>query len=171
MSNVGYDMYVKLIEQTVNEFRGVADPADIETRVELRVDAYLPADYVSNDQLRIEVYKRIASIRDKESREDVLEELVDRFGDPTRPVLNLIDVAHLKGLANRLGIENVVFRQNQLVMTFSQYASLDINRLMEAIKPFSKNLNFTAKLPAHLSYRLSLIHISYRKKSLDSQGF
>lgn len=54
-------MYVKLIEQTVNEFRGVADPADIETRVELRVDAYLPADYVSNDQLRIEVYKRIAS--------------------------------------------------------------------------------------------------------------
>ena len=153
MSNVGYDMYVKLIEQTVNEFRGVADPADIETRVELRVDAYLPADYVSNDQLRIEVYKRIASIRDKESREDVLEELVDRFGDPTRPVLNLIDVAHLKGLANRLGIENVVFRQNQLVMTFSQYASLDINRLMEAIKPFSKHLNFTAKLPAHLSYR------------------
>ena len=69
MASVGYDLYVKMIEETVRELRGDVSQGDIDTRVDIQVDAYLPQDYVSNDLLRVEMYKKIASIRSDESRE------------------------------------------------------------------------------------------------------
>ena len=85
MATVGYDLYVKMIEETVREMRGDVSLDDIETRVDLKIDAYLPQEYIANDLLRVEMYKKIASIRNRDNRDDLIEELIDRFGDPNRP--------------------------------------------------------------------------------------
>lgn len=78
LSTVGYDMYCKLMEETVREIRGeIGDTAAIETRVEYPVDAFLPAEYVPSDAQRIELYKRIASVRSREDCEDMVEEITD----------------------------------------------------------------------------------------------
>ncbi|MDO4546712.1 MAG: transcription-repair coupling factor, partial [Clostridia bacterium] len=81
MASVGYDLYIKMIESAVRSLRGSTSLGDIQTKVELKVDAYLPGDYVENDVVRVEVYKKIASIRNRDDREDLIEELIDRFGD------------------------------------------------------------------------------------------
>ena len=147
MTTVGYDLYVKMIEESVNALRGELPAADIETHVELRIDAYLPASYVPNDRLRIDVYKKIAQIDSADSRGDVLEELIDRFGDPPRPVMNLIDIAHFKGLANRIGVDNVSLKRGMLALRFSQKAQLDPMKLIKAMQKYPGRLSLAGSNP------------------------
>ena len=134
MASVGYDIYVKMIEESVHELRGDASLGDIETRMEVKVDAYLPREYVEDDLLRIEMYKKIASVRDSDSREDMIEELIDRFGDPARPVMNLIRIAHLRSLASRIGIDFVSNKGENVVMRFSMSADIDLMRVLMAVR-------------------------------------
>jgi transcription-repair coupling factor (superfamily II helicase) len=117
VSAVGYDLYCKLIEDAVREAKGDFSgqrESDLETRVELHVNAYLPERYVPGQLQRMEIYKRISSIRTDEDRSDLLDELIDRFGEPEEPVTNLMDVAHLRSLANRIGAEFVTFQNDAL---------------------------------------------------------
>jgi len=134
MASVGYDLYVKMIEETIHEMRGDVSQGDIDTRVDVKVDAYLPQEYVSNDLLRVEMYKKIASIRTDENRDDLIEELIDRFGDPNRPVMNLIDIAQLRALCSRLAIDYVTCKGDALVMRFSISADIDLVRVLMAVK-------------------------------------
>lgn len=76
---------------------------------------------MTSDVTRVDVYKKIASIRTGEDREDLIEELIDRFGDPSRPVINLIDIAQLKALCQSVGIDWVGGRTGELTMRFSPW--------------------------------------------------
>ena len=155
LSTVGYDMYCKLIEESVREIQGEMGVAaeDIEARVELHVDAYLPMEYVGGEQQRIQVYKKIASIEDSDSRDDVEEELIDRFGDEPQPVVNLVAIAHLKAMCERLGVDLILHRGGQLQMRFSPYAKPDGARLLAAVQGVDKRLVFSAAQPPSLVLR------------------
>ena len=152
MASVGYDLYVKMIEQSVREMRGDVSRGDVETRVDLRVDAYLPREYVSSDALRVEMYKKIASIRDRAGREDLIEELIDRFGDPNRPVMNLIEISHLKALCSSLGIDNVSMRGAEMILRFSLAAEPDVMRFLQAVKRQQGRLRMLGGNPPSLAY-------------------
>ena len=152
MATVGYDLYVKMIEETVRELRGDVSQGDIETRVDLKVDAYLPQEYISNDLLRVEMYKKIASIRNRDNREDLIEELIDRFGDPNRPVMNLIEVAHLKALCSKIGVDFVTARGDELFMRFAMTADIDLVRVLTAVKQFPHCMRVQGTNPPALVY-------------------
>jgi len=152
MASVGYDLYVKMIEETVREMRGDTTLDDIETRVDLKIDAYLPQEYIANDLLRVEMYKKIASIRNRENRDDLTDELIDRFGDPNRPVMNLIDIAHLKALCARMGIDYVTMRGDELMMRFSMAADIDPVRTISALKGFPRYLRLKPINPMEVYY-------------------
>ena len=136
MASVGYDLYVKMIEETIREMRGDVSRGDIDTRVDIKIDAYLPQEYVSNDLLRVEMYKKIASIRNEENREDLIEELIDRFGDPQGPVMNLVEIAQLRALCSKLAIDYVTFRGEAMIMRFSISADIDLVRVLMAVKQY-----------------------------------
>ena len=152
MASVGYDLYVKMIEDTVREMRGDTSMGDIETRVDVKMDAYLPQEYVSSDLLRVEMYKKIATIRNQEDRDDMIEELIDRFGDPNRPVMNLIEIASLKALCSQLGIDYVTVRNGDLMMRFSISADVDLVRVLKAIKKYPECLRMQGGNPPTLVY-------------------
>ena len=153
MAAIGYDLYVKMIEETVHELRGDPAQGDIETRMEIKVDAYLPHEYISNELLRVEMYKKIAGVSSRETREDILEELIDRFGDPNRPVMNLIDISHLKSLCSRIGIDLVTAsKPGQMVMRFAQNAEIDVMKLVEAVSKRQDCLNLQAGSMTSLIY-------------------
>ena len=152
MAAIGYDLYVKMIEETVRELRGDASQGDIETRMEIRVDAYVPHEYISNELLRVEMYKKIAGITSREAREDILEELIDRFGDPGRPVMNLIDIAQLKSHCSQLGIDLVTVKGNDLVMRFAQNVKIDVMKLVDAISKHEDCLRLQAGTVTSLIY-------------------
>jgi len=152
MASVGYDLYIKMIEDTVREMRGDISLGDIETRIDVKVDAYLPQEYVSNDLLRVEMYKKIASIRDQDSRDDLLEELIDRFGDPNKPVMNLIEIASLKALCGQIGIDYVTMRGEELHMRFSMAADIDLMRVLLAMRKHPDCLRMLGGNPPTMVY-------------------
>ena len=152
MATVGYDLYVKMIEDTVKELRGDVSQGDIETRVDVKVDAYLPQEYIANDLLRVEMYKKIASIHDRDSRDDLIEELIDRFGDPNKPVMNLIEVAQLKAYCSRLGIDYVALKGDELHMRFAMAAEIDLIRVLTAVRAFPQVLAVRGGNPPAIVY-------------------
>ena len=151
MAAVGYDLYVKMINEAISELQGTDQPQPIQTKIDLQLDAYLPNDYIQADSMRIEMYKRIAEIHDEESKEDVINELIDRFGDPGKSVMNLIYISHVKALCERLGISILTSNGSALLMKFSQEAQLDIVALMTAISE-DKRLRFIPKGTGTLSF-------------------
>jgi len=133
LSAVGYDMYVKLMEQAVCEAKGTEEPPELDTRVELRVDAFLPESYVPSELLRIEAYKRIAMIGDENGRLGIEEELIDRYGDIPAPVQNLTRIAELRAITRRLGISHLQLRNDGVHMRLAEHHMPDLALLYAAM--------------------------------------
>ncbi|MGY1621941.1 transcription-repair coupling factor [Geodermatophilus sp. SYSU D00965] len=112
IAGVGFDLYVRLVGEAVTDYRAQlsgeeapAEPADV--RVDLPVDAHLPHDYVPGERLRMEAYRKVASVQSDEQAQAVLDELTDRYGTPPAPVLNLLAVARFRAAVRRFGITEV----------------------------------------------------------------
>ena len=154
MSEVGYDLYLKIMEETVRELKGESlDNADIETKVELQLDAFLPMEFVAGDMQRMDVYKRIATIQTRADWEDTLEELIDRFGDVPVEAENLLWIAFLKAQAQRVGLDLVFMRGNRLLMRFSPRCSIDPQRLLRGLKALDGELTLQNAQPPCLLLR------------------
>lgn len=153
LATVGYDMYCKLMEETLAEVQGVLPARELETRVDLQVDAYLPEDYVSDARQRMEMYKRIASVTSKDDRGDIIDELVDRFGEPPQVVLTLLDVALLRHLCNRLGIDRVFARKDTLIMRLDEKYVPEGQILLTAMAETDRQLSLTAQVPFALTVK------------------
>src|SRR6201995_4591554 len=104
IAGVGFDLYVRMIGEAVNELKGDGPAEKPEVRVELPVNAHIPHDYVAGERLRLEAYTRIAAISSKQAPAAVHDELVARYGEPPEPVLNLLEVARLRTMARRAGL-------------------------------------------------------------------
>ncbi|MFR2457917.1 MAG: TRCF domain-containing protein, partial [Christensenellales bacterium] len=142
LSTVGYDLYCKMVEDTMRELRGEASIENVETRMELHVSAYLPMDYVSGDYQRIEVYKKISQVASRSDWEDVIEELTDRFGDPTRPVMNLIAISYMRKMCEKLWIDTVSSRSGFITLKFLPNAQVDIVDLLARIDKLNGQIKF-----------------------------
>ncbi len=154
VSVIGYDMYVRLIEEAVREAKGdfsLSRDHDLETRVELHVDAYLPESYVSGQTQRIEIYKRISLLRSMEDKMQLTDDLIDRFGDVPDPVVTLIDVARLRAMAAKLGSDLVTFMAPYLTFRLKPDFIADPVLLVKALQQGDKRLTLTGgKKPALL---------------------
>ena len=106
MMSVGYDMYLKLLDEAVLEERGEAPKAP-DCTADLNVTANVDKDYVSRGEERMDLYRRMAAIRSQEDADDLLDEIVDRYGEPPKGVLNLIDIALLRAKARKVGIKDI----------------------------------------------------------------
>jgi transcription-repair coupling factor (superfamily II helicase) len=107
IAGVGFDLYVRLVGEAVAEYRGDGEPAPVEMKIELPVDAHLPHEYVPGERLRLEAYKKLASAATPDDVEAVRAELVDRYGEPPTPVENLLEVARLRVRAREAGLTDI----------------------------------------------------------------
>ncbi len=117
MVSVGYDMYLKLLEEAVLEEKGETPPEEKTCTADLSVSANIPETYVSSGEGRMELYRRIAAIRSEADADDVLDELIDRYGEPPKPVTALISVALLRSRAAGVGIQEITQKGQTLLFT------------------------------------------------------
>ncbi len=112
IAGVGFDLYLRMIGEAVSTFRGEVAEGQTELRLELPVDAHIPEDYVDSERLRLEAYQKLSTASSPSAKDDqigqVLEELVDRYGEPPEQVQNLIAVSRLRRAAQRAGLGEVV---------------------------------------------------------------
>ena len=118
---VGYDLYIKLLNEAVLEEKGEKIPEKIECTVNFRSDAYIPERYVGYSAQRMAIYKRIAAIECEEDREDVLDELIDRYGDVPPQVMNLLSISLARAAARRCRIISIVEEPNVIKIKPSKF--------------------------------------------------
>ena len=153
MMSVGYDLYLKLLEEAVLEEKGETPKQRVECAADLTLSANLPADYVPDPGQRVDLYRRIALIRSEEGRSDLLDELIDRYGEPPAEAVALLDIALLRAEAGDQGVTEIKQDAGRLYLTFAQ---ADFRRLSVLCgdKAFSGRLLLNAGSQPYLSLRL-----------------
>ncbi|MBP3361126.1 MAG: transcription-repair coupling factor [Clostridia bacterium] len=131
MDAVGYDLYCRILRESVNEAIGAAPEEEIETSIDINIDAYLPERYISDPSQRIDIYKRIAMIANDEDKMEIEDEMTDRYGDMPRAARNVVLVALLKAKARRAGISELASHGDFLSIKF---AKADIAVLIGLVK-------------------------------------
>lgn len=118
LDNVGYDMYCKILSESINEAKGITTPQSHDVTIDINVNAYIPETYIDSVNQRINMYKRISAIETEEDEIEITDELIDRYGDMPKPVMNIISVASLKTDAREVGCIEIVQRA-QLILKFA----------------------------------------------------
>ena len=124
IDSVGYDMYCKILADSVREIQGGSADEEISTTVDIKVDAFIPEKYIKNNNIRIDTYKRIAGIDTEDDECELTDELIDRFGDLPKAAENLISVARIKALAHNIGIMEVNEKGSFIELEFAENALL-----------------------------------------------
>lgn len=131
---VGFDMYVRLLEETVHELKGEEVPLEIHSTLNLGLDIRIPSNYIADEHQRLRAYKRIADAVSPENGAELLAELADRYGPVPDAVRHLLKFSVLKSAAQKLGIEAIDRKQGALNVKFHAAVHLDPNRLMNLVK-------------------------------------
>jgi len=153
MMDVGYDMYLKLLEEAVLEEKGEKPPVRTECAADLSVTANIPEKYVPSAEQRMDLYRRIALIRTEADADDLTDELIDRFGDPPGAVNALIHVALLRGEAGRAGISDISQKGNMLYFKVENFDMETLSALY-AQKEFKNRVKLEAGREPRLGLKL-----------------
>lgn len=142
MAAIGYDLYCRMLEDAIKQYKGDEDFHLIETIIEIKVDAYVPNSYIQDEVQKIEVYKKIAAIDTKEEFFDVQEELEDRYSNIPESVDNLMIIAYLKSIAKQIGIIEIKDRVQFVNIKFENKDRISEKLLTSLIKDYNKNVIF-----------------------------
>ena len=142
MNAVGYDLYCKMLNEAVKEAKGIRTMEDFETSVDLNVDAYIPDSYISNEFQKLDIYKRIAGIETQQDYDDMLEELLDRFGEPGKAVLNLLAIAKLKAIAHQGYVTEIKQTGKTVRFTLYEKARLNTEGFPALMQKYRRGLQF-----------------------------
>ena len=153
MEAVGYDLYCKMLNEAVVRLKGGEEEESFSTSVDLNIDAYIPESYIKNEYQKLDIYKRIAAIENEEEMDDMMEELIDRFGDIPKKVQQLLHIAALKSLAHSVYVTAVEQKGQDFKFTMYEKAKIDPHRIPGLLQSYRNNLIFKAEEPPYFLYR------------------
>lgn len=142
MDAIGYDLYSKLLKNAVIEEKGEELEEEFETVVEMNINAYIPTRYIEDEMQKIDIYKKIALIRNEKDYYDIQEEIEDRYGDLPQSVQNLLDVALIKAMAHHLDMVSVLVRNAEVVFKCKADAKLNPMELPAVLDRYKGDLRF-----------------------------
>ena len=128
------------------------DEDDFETVADIQIDAFIPDSYIKNEALKLDIYRRIAAIEGEEEKDDMLEELIDRFGEPPTAVMNLLAITLLRGRAHSLYIKEVQTRPDRVTLTMYEKAKIDPSGIPKFLDSYKNDLIFRAEEPPYFLY-------------------
>ena len=155
MADVGYDLYCKLLNESVLRLKGESTASSqFDTAIDLTIDAFLPESYIPNENQKLDLYKRIASISGQEDYEDMMDEIVDRYGEPPRCVRNLLMVALLKSKAHAIWLTELTQKAQELRFRFWDRAPMDMDKVGPFLQKYRRRLRFVSGDKPHFAYFL-----------------
>ena len=148
MEAVGYDLYCKMLNEAVKSLKGEAPPEQFDTTMELDVNAFIPPSYIPNEFQKLDIYKRIAVIENQEEKEEMLEELIDRFGEPPKSVENLLEIALLKARAHQCYYTEIKETADRIRFTFYDQAKINPANIARLTENYQGALKFIKAVKA-----------------------
>lgn len=139
---IGYDLYVKMLKEAVDKVKGVEVKKKSQAKIDVHIDAFIPSHYISDESEKINMYKKITYIDGKNSYEAILEELIDRFGDVPKSLVNLMDLALIKSDLDSLGFAEMVEVENEIEFRYNDFRVFGIKEIEELSKSYDGFLRF-----------------------------
>ena len=154
MEAVGYDLYCKMLNEAVKKLKGEKVESDeYETSIDLRIDAFIPPDYITNEFQKLDIYKRIAEIESQAEKDDRMDELIDRFGEPPESVMNLLDIALLKVHAHQNFITGITEKPNGIRIVMYEQAEVAPEKIPDLLAGYGKRLRFVPDSVPYFVYQ------------------
>lgn len=163
MEALGYDLYCKMLNEAVRIEKGEISEDIYETSLELNIEAFIPASYIPNEQQKLDIYKRIAAIESEEEKEDMLEELIDRYGDVPKKVQQLLSIAQLRTLAHSAYLINVEHKGEKIKFTMYEKSKVDASKIPLILKKYEGDLNFKVETNPYFIYDKVLKNNRHKK--------
>lgn len=155
MMMIGYELYCKLLEETVKELNGeISDEYEKDSSIEIEINAYIPGSFISDELIKVEAYKKIAAVKSKEDSEEVADELIDRFGDIPKEVNNLILISYIKSICDRLGIAKISENKDKIVFEFHEKNCLDPFIISSLVTEYGYRVFINASKKPFIHYQI-----------------
>ena len=152
LEQVGYDTYCNLLDEVVKEMQGEEIKPEIDVQIDLDATCYIPDEYISDSSQKIEIYQDIALCKNEEDIQNVIDEMIDRFGNMPKEIENLIEIARIKILCKKLNISKVQGKRSFVVFMF-EIGELDID-VNELVKMYKNKIRFSQGLKPQITYVL-----------------
>ncbi|MDE6023970.1 MAG: transcription-repair coupling factor [Lachnospiraceae bacterium] len=152
---VGYDLYCKMLNDAIRRMSGDEVQEEFDTAIELPVDAYIPDAYVKNEYVKLDLYRRISRCEGREDNDAIIEEVKDRFGEPPKELLRLLDVAYLKAIARRGYITDIKYLNGELKLYMLPTAPVKTERIDMLLKRYKGALRFVAEKQSGFALKTS----------------
>lgn len=165
MEAVGYDLYCKMLNEAVKHLKGEMPEDVYTTTIDINIDAYIPPSYIPNEYQKLDIYKRIATIETEEEKDDMLEELIDRFGEPPKKVQQLLAIAQLKALAHSTYIISVEQKGDEFKFSMYEKAKVRAELIPQLLTRYKGALTFKAEAVPYFVYK----KLRKNKKEKDEQ--
>jgi len=154
MAAVGYDLYCRMLEDTVKSIRGDIEKEPIETSVEIKIDAYIPETYIEDESQKIEIYKKIAAIDTHDDMLDIQEEIEDRFSDIPSSVVSLMGIAYLRSISSQVGIIEIKEVKEEIILQFDSSERIDKELVKSLVSKYNRSIVFKLGNKPAFAYKL-----------------
>ena len=155
MAAVGYDLYCKMLNTAVKKYKGEEEREEFETVIDISVNAFIPPSYIANEMQKLDMYKKIAAIESEEEKEDIMDELQDRYGDLPKNVENLLNIASLKCMAHRAYVTEVSDKSGNIGITMYERAKIKVEEIPSLLEKFQGSLSFKPEQTPYFVYQES----------------
>ena len=164
---IGYDLYVKFLGDAISNLKGQLVKKKVDTTIDINVNGFIPGKYIEDEEQKIEIYKKIAAIESYEDYSELVDELIDRFGNIPLEVENLMLISYIKALANKNNIHNIIQANNIVKLELESSDNLSLELIKELSDTYGKSLVFNLSTEPCLEYRYKGEVLDGLKKLLE----
>lgn len=153
MEQVGYDMYCKLLDQVVKEMKGIQVEEEIDVQIDLDVSSYIPDEFIDDSNQKIEIYQNIALCKNEEEIKDIVDSIIDRYGDMPQEIEKLIDIARIRNMCREKNIIKVSQKNTKIIFYFDE-KTFDLQIIDNIIKKYGNKIKFSPAKNSYITYQL-----------------
>ena len=154
LEEVGYDTYCRLLDEVLKEEQGIEVKPEINIQIDLNITSYIPDSYISDSNQKIEIYQDIALCKNEKDIQDIIDELIDRFGDIPHEVETLIEISRIKQLARESGIEKIANKRNSIVFTYNNDL-FDNSKINKVVKKYGNKVSFSPGIKPVITLKIN----------------
>ena len=162
-------MYCKLLDQVVKEMKGIQVEEEIDVQIDLDVSSYIPDEFIENSNQKIEIYQNIALCKNEEEIKDIVDSIIDRYGDLPKEIEKLIDIARIRNCCREKNIIKVSQKNDKIVFYFDE-KNFDFQVVDKLMKTYGNKIKFSPSKNSYITYKLNDINdiLEETKKFLNS---
>ena len=153
MEQVGNDMYGRLLDEVVREMKGIEIEEEKDIQIDINVSSYIPDEFIENSNQKIEIYQNIALCKTEDDIKDVVDEIIDRYGNIPHEIENLLDIARIKNNAKDKNIIKIIQKQERVVFYFDE-KFFDFSVVDGLIKKYGERIRFSPAASPYVTFKL-----------------